>query len=440
MIQDAQGHHLSGATEAAVAAYDRAVRAFNLVHGDAIGLFEEACRAAPDFAMAYLGKAWVFAVANDPGLLTKAKTLVETVRPLTLNEREQTHLAALSHLVQGSRPAAVAVLDRHLMRYPFDLVAHQGAALTDGFLGRFPWVRDRSARALPFWSKDQPGYGTLLAFHGFGLEEAGDYARAEDESRAAAELEPLSFWPHHTVAHVMEMTGRPEDGLGWMAAREALWSTPGHLNQVHIWWHKALFLLELGQYDAALALYDGPMRATQRPVALSLTNAAALLWRLDALGCDIGDRWAEQADLWQDHADGKCLVFADIHAAMAELRSGREPLVERRLGAMRQTAASGLEAAALYRTVGIPVVEGLAAFHRGAWAEAIELLLPIRFDLWQIGGSHAQRDVVDWTLTEAAVRAGQRDVALSLAHERLATRPRSTPNRRFLRNAEAIAG
>jgi len=66
MIQDAQGHHLSGATEAAVTAFDQAVRAFNLVHGDAIGLFEEATQAAPDFALAYLGKAWVFALANDP--------------------------------------------------------------------------------------------------------------------------------------------------------------------------------------------------------------------------------------------------------------------------------------------------------------------------------------------------------------------------------------
>ena len=439
MIQDAQGHHLSGATQAAVTAYHQAVRAFNLVHGDAIGLFDMAREAAPDFAMAHLGKAWVLAVANDPGLLTKAKSLVETARPLPLNEREQAHLAALSHLVQGARAAAVAVLDRHLMHYPFDLIAHQAAALIDGFLGRFPWVRDRSARALPLWSKEQPGYGTLLAFHGFGLEEAGDYTRAEDESRAAAELEPLSFWPHHTVAHVMEMTGRPEDGLGWMAAREALWSTPGHMNQVHIWWHKSLFYLELGQYEEALALYDGPMRATQRPVALSLTNATALLWRLDTLGCDIGDRWREQADLWQRHADGKCLVFADIHAAMAELRSGQEALVERRLQVMRETAASSVEAAGLYRTVGIPIIEGLAAFHRDAWAEAVEFLLPVRFDLWQIGGSHAQRDVVDWTLTEAAVRAGQRDIALSLAHERLAPRPRSAPNRRFLRQAEAIA-
>ena len=144
--------------------------------------------------------------------------------------------------------------------------------------------------------------------------------------------------------------------------------------------------------------------------------------------------------MWEGHADGKCLLFADIHAAMAELRSGRgERLVERRLEAMRETAANGAEAAGLYRTVGIPIVEGLAAFHRGAYAEAVDLLLPVRFGLWQIGGSHAQRDVVDWTLTEAAVRAGQRDVALSLAHERLASRPRSVPNRRFRHHAEAIA-
>jgi len=440
MIQDAQGHYLSSATAEAGATYDQAVRAFNLVHGDAIGLFDEARQAAPDFAMAHLGKAWVFTVANDPRLRVQAAALVETARPLHLNEREQAHLGALSCLVRGSRAAAIALLDRHLMRYPFDIVAHQGAALTDGFLGRFHWVRDRSARALPFWSNDQPGYGTLLAMHGFGLEEAGDYKKAEDESREAAELEPLSFWPHHTVAHVMEMTGRPEDGLGWMMAREPLWSAPGHMNQVHIWWHKALFHLELGQYDSALALYDGPMCATQRPVALSLTNATALLWRLDTLGCDIGERWREQAELWQGHADGKCLVFADIHAAMAELRSGQEALAERRLAAMRETSANGEEAAGLYRTVGVPVVEGLAAFHRSAYAEAVELLLPVRFDLWQIGGSHAQRDVVNWTLTEAAVRAGLRDVALSLAHERLAARPRSAPNRRFLRHAEAIAG
>ncbi|HEX3954586.1 MAG TPA: tetratricopeptide repeat protein [Stellaceae bacterium] len=439
MAQDAQGHQLSGATPHAALIFDEAVRAFNLVHGDAIGLFDAARDAAPELAMAPLGKAWIFILANDPDFRNRAEALLSEIKPLVMNDREQAHFNALSHLCQGARAAAVTVLDRHLMRHPFDLVAHQGAALIDGFLGRFPWVRDRTARALPLWSKDQPGYGTLLAMHGFGLEEAGDYVRAEAESREAAELEPLSFWPHHTVAHVMEMTGRPEDGLGWMAAREALWSGPGHVNEVHIWWHKSLFHVELGQYDAALALYDGPIRATQRSIGNSLTNASALLWRLDMMGCDVGDRWHDLASVWEGHADGKCLVFTDIHAAMAELRSGREARVERRLAAMRATAAGDSEAAGLYRSVGIPIVEGFTAFHHSKYDEAVELLLQGRFDLWQIGGSHAQRDVVNWTLTEAAIRAGQRDIALSLAHERLGMRPRSAPNRRFLRYAEGLA-
>jgi tetratricopeptide (TPR) repeat protein len=439
MIEDAQNQPVSGATAESVETYDRAVRAFNSGHGDALGLFDGVCEASPMFVMAYLGQAWMFALANDPGLTGKAMALVDKAAALPMDDRERGHLAALRLAVKGSRMAAVALLDRHLMHYPFDLIAHQSAMLLDGFLGRFRWVRDRSARALPRWSKDTPGYGTMLAFHGFGCEEAGDYARAEDESREAAELEPHSFWPHHTVSHVLEMTGRPQDGLGWMSAREAYWAAPENLTRVHIWWHKSLFHLELGQYDAALALYDGPIMETLRPLGLNLCNPSALLWRLDTLGLDVTDRWRHLAALWEGHADGRCLVFTDVHAAMAELRSGQESLADRRLAQMRETAASDDEAAPLYRDVGIPLVEGLIAFHRGAYQQAMELLQPVRFDLWQIGGSHAQRDIIDWTLTEAALRAGQRDIALSLAHERLGTRPRSAVNRDFLRRAERIA-
>ena len=237
----------------------------------------------------------------------------------------------------------------------------------------------------------------------------------------------------------MEMTGRPEDGLGWMAAREALWSAPGHMNQVHIWWHKALFHIELGQYDAALALYDGPLRATQRRVALSLTNASALLWRLDMLGYDIGDRWRELATLWEGHADGKCLVFADIHAAMAELGSGEEAAVEQRLAAMRETAASSAEAAGLYRTVGIPVVEASRRFTAAPTARRSSCCCKPVSTYGRSAAATRSATSSNWTLTEAAIRAGQRDIALSLAHERLGTRPRSAPNRRFLQRAGEMA-
>ena len=106
---------------------------------------------------------------------------------------------------------------------------------------------------------------------------------------------------------------------------------------------------------------------------------------------------------------------------------------------MRATAASGAEAAGTYRDAALPICEGLAAFQRGRYAEAGEAFMRARFDLWRIGGSHAQRDIVNWTLAEAAARAGDRGVALAMARERIAARPRSAPNRRFLERAEAVA-
>ena len=389
-MRDAQGHELSGATSEAVDYFDRGVRAFALIYGDAPGLYDAALTAAPEFVMAYLGKAWPLSLANDPIMAVSATGLLDKVHDLAMNERERAHLAALSQAVIGHRASAVAILDRHLMSHPFDIVAHMAALQMDGHLGRFPWARDRSARALPRWSKTQESYGIMQSFYAFGLEEAGDYTRADDTARAAAE------------------------------------------------WHKSLFHIELGQYEAALQIYDGPIHATMRSASMSICNAAALLWRLDILGCEIGDRWPHLAARWEGHADGKLYVFPDIHAAMSELRAGHIEAFDRRRRAMRKTADDGTELGAIYRDIGLPVVEGLRAFHHGAYVQAVDHLLPARFDLWKMGGSNAQRDVIDWTLAEAAVRAGQHDIALSLVHERLAVRPESVPNRRFLQEATAI--
>jgi tetratricopeptide (TPR) repeat protein len=437
MTKDAQGHPVSGASAEAIALFDQGIRAFSLAYGDAIGNISAAITAAPDFAMAHLAKAWLFGLSRDPGMVARAAGIIETAAALKMNDREQSHLAALRQAVTGARGAAVALLDRHLMRYPFDILAHELALLLDLSLGRVRWMRDRTARSLPLWSADIPGHAALRSFHAFGLEENGDYARAEDQSRAVAEAEPDSYFAHHTVSHVLEMTGRPEDGLGWMAAREAHWNSASHPNRDHIWWHRALYHLELGQYAAALALYDGPFRASEKQLAISLTHASALLWRLDTLGVDVADRWQALLPRWDGHADGQCFVFADLHAVMAELRSGNEALAERRLATMRQTATNTDESAATYREVGLPLTEGLIAFHKGAYEEAVAHLLPARFDLWRIGGSAAQRDVFDWTVTEAAVRGGLRDVALT--NERLGLRPRSHVNQRFRQRAEQIA-
>jgi hypothetical protein len=101
---------------------------------------------------------------------------------------------------------------------------------------------------------------------------------------------------------------------------------------------------------------------------------------------------------------------------------------------MREMAANGLEAAGLYRTEGTPIVKGLIAFHLGAYAEAVALLLPVRFDFIADRRQPCRRDVVDWTLTEAAVRRPARRRCVPDGRMR-ASRPAhaALPKRRFLR-------
>lgn len=438
-MRDAQGYELTGASGEAAAAYDRAVRAFTLAYGDPLAELEAARAAAPGCTMVHIAKAWLSAMSNDPAGVASARAAVAPIRAMPMNEREVAHLAALADAAEGRWASAVRVLDRHLMRFPFDLMGHQIVMRLDGFLGRFEREAARAARALPLWPKDLPGWGILYSFWGFGLEEAGDYARAEQVSREAAELEPHGYWPHHAVSHVLEMTGRPAEGLAWMAGREPLWSTKANSNRVHIHWHKALFHIELGQRAEALAIYDGPILDTLRPVGTSLCNGTALLWRLEMLGCDVGDRWTRLRGLWEGRANGGTSVFNDIHYAMTTLRAGDAAEFERLRAAMKRTATEGGQQVATYGTVGLPVIEGVHAFHDGAYGDAVDHLMKARAELARMGGSKAQRDIVEWTLTEAAARAGLRGEALSLANERLSARPASVPNRRLIEAAERIA-
>ena len=162
-----------------------------------------------------------------------------------------------------------------------------------------------------------------------------------------------------------------------------------------------------------------------------------MLWRVHLSGHDVGDRWVEVSETWDRHADGRLYPFNDWHAVMAYLGAGRDGEVERILSAYRSNDADANEPAAWARDLGLPLIEGFAAFWHGDYEAAVERLHPARFIVNRFGGSHAQRDVIDWTLTEAAVRGGLGAVAEALAHERLALKPHSPVNRGFLSRARA---
>ena len=437
MIRDAQGNPVSGATVEAAQLFDQAIEAFNIYRGDPVGLLGQAIAAAPDFAMAHIAKAHLFGLATEPEATREAQAIVGRAKTLRLSQREASHVAALELMLQGNWNAAAEALDRHNAEHPHDIMALQSGHLMDFFRANARGLRDRIARVLPKWSPDIPGYSILIGMQAFGLEETADYGRAEEAGRRALDLQPLDCWAHHAVAHVMEMQGRAEDGIGWMIARQPHWSGDDNFFKVHNWWHRALYHLDLGQVDQVFELYDGPIRQGRSIVVLDMIDASALLWRLQLSGHDVGDRWNELAATWDNHADGRLYPFNDWHAVMAYLGAGRSADVERILDGYRKAAAAS-DVGEWGRRIAVPLVEGFAAFWRGDYRAAADRLHGARHIANVFGGSHAQRDIIDWTLTEAAIRGGLTGLAEGLANERLALKPHSPVNRSFLNRAQAV--
>ncbi|MEZ5859242.1 MAG: hypothetical protein R3D28_09685 [Geminicoccaceae bacterium] len=75
----------------------------------------------------------------------------------------------------------------------------------------------------------------------------------------------------------------------------------------------------------------------------------------------------------------------------------------------------------------------------GEHRKAAALIRPVRGIAHRFGGSHAQRDVIDLTLIEAALRSGEEALARGLIAERAARRHESPLTRLFMARSRVAA-
>jgi tetratricopeptide (TPR) repeat protein len=259
----------------------------------------------------------------------------------------------------------------------------------------------------------------VQGIYAFGLEENADYRQAEARARAALDHNPRDVWAVHALAHVFEMEGSQQDGVKFLTASAPDWSAS--FFAVHNWWHRGLFHLELGEIDEALALYDSRIRATRSTEWLDVVDAAALLWRLALFGVDVTERAAQLAADIDGLVTSPVYVFNDWHAVMAFGLAGDHPRSELVVAANRHLTAPTNRRAA--ERAGVNLLEAFSAFADSRPDRAIDLLIDIRPRASAIGGSHAQRDIIDLTLIAAAARAGDDALARALVTERVARKP-----------------
>jgi hypothetical protein len=243
--------------------------------------------------------------------------------------------------------------------------------------------------------------------------------------------DPRDVWGIHAVAHSLEMRARVDLGLRFFEERRAAWGE-GNALAVHNWWHYALFMLETGDVEAVRRVYDARIHhAASAGLALELLDASALLWRLSMEGHDDAARWKALAAAWGPQVDAPFYGFNDVHAVMAWAAAG-DVARARALIADRERYLDeprpGVSNYTMTLRIGLPACRAVVAFVEGRHVDVVETLYPIRHHLNEFGGSHAQRDVLQRTLLESALRGGRLELARALAAERVQAKPDSPYN------------
>lgn len=433
---DRGGYEVTASSEA-VARFDRAVGTQLRFGDDLVDAWEATVTDEPEFVLGQVGRAYLRCLSSEQRDAASARRILAGVDDrAAVTDRERRHLAAARAYAAGDLDGARSRLAALSVEYPRDALALFVGHQLDFFTGDAKNLRDRLGRALPAWDPNVEWYGFVLGMHAFGLEECGQYLEAERAAMTALDHDSRNVWALHAAVHVHEMEGRVEAGLVLMDERRPQWSS-GNLFVTHNSWHEALFLLEVDDIAGVLAIHDAAMhRALGPKFAVELLDAAALLWRLHLDGVDVGGRWDALADDWATIAAPPWYVFNDAHAVMAFVGAGRldegRAIVDRLEAYVVDSPDEPVANVAMTAEVGLPVCRALVAFGDGRYGDVVGELHPIRDRVHQFGGSHAQRDVVERTLLEAAIRDGEDALARALVAERLAVRESSRYAKRQL--------
>ena len=418
--RDAYGLPLSASTDAAAVYRDGMARILRVQSG-AEDLIATAVELDHGFALghatlALLGVEWGAAVDVEASL-RNAHLFADRA-----DERETRFIEAVTARVRAPGHASAAQLISYVHDYPEDALAVSISVPTIAFGGatEVPAEAWTLVEGLAPVYRDDWWYRGLLAFV---RQEQERYDEAAHLADLALAVEPSSGHAVHARTHAYYEKGEHAAGLAWLdrwigtCGRQAS-------HRAHFSWHAALHELALGDDAAVVRRFHGQLGPGSVHGVRALIDSAALLWRCQVAGCapDAESSWTADAItevlrvVPAEMLHSPSTPFMGMHAALALAAAGDcHGLSRLRRHARQQTEP------VFTRTL-VELIDALSDYVHGDDQDAAETLLRLE-GIDRLGGSAAQRDVIEETLLHVATTAERADVAQRILQSRLARRP-----------------
>jgi hypothetical protein len=404
---------------------------------------EDALRQAidhdPQFALAHAALARLHAIRAEPADARASIATAQEIVARNGSPREIGHVSILALAVTGQSAKALEGALAHLDQWPRDVLI---LSLPLGAFGLFAFsgMADHDQARVDLCERVADRYDAddwwFLTYRGWSHTENGSVARGRDLAQRGLERRRANANAAHAVAHAMFEQGAAQEAEtlieGWLPEYDRAGILHGHLA-----WHAALSALERDDPQHALAIYSKYVRPS---VSLGLpinvvSDTVSLLWRLQAYGYELpSGMWEEVQSYAESRYPNPGLAFVEMHMGLLAAATGKHVAAAAdRIEANAMRVVKGtLPAGSVVPAIGLAAV----AFANAGYAECTRILEPVAGDVARVGGSGAQREIIEDMLLLALMRSGESRKARDLLDRRLHRRP-SQRDARWRRQIEA---
>ena len=389
-----------------------------------------AADADPECVLAnvYAGMIWMF--LESPGAPKASESYLKNAEKNagTANHREQMLVALLREWHDNRMPQAISLCQEIVDQYPTDLASMK--------LGQyFCFNRGDAPGMLRFAHSVETANQDNAHFHGmaaFAFEQCHLLDKAEAAANRAMELKHSEPWAHHALAHVMLTQGRVSEGIAFLNGVSDTWRDLNSFMYTHNWWHKALFNISLGDFDAVYDAYDSHCWGVDKDYSQDQIGAVSLLARMECAGMDVGERWQDVADHLAGRVADAVQPFLTIQYLYGLARAERAEADQLMQAVDEKAQSADAFERAVWADVAVPACRGVLAHTRGEHASAIRYLTTALPRMAEAGGSHAQRDLFEQLLLDAHLKCGNWVTAQQLMEMRRTFDPDGLPLNRML--------